>query len=144
MLTYLSAGAHPSPLYSFNINRGVIKVSFATRDDAPLPRCKNERFFYGNVPHSIIGIVSPLPGKALATYLAIWDRCKLEGHGVPVTLPNAFALDPWGVDRHAKGRALRILERAGLIAVERSMGRAPRITLLDPRPVQQPPVGASD
>ena len=120
----------------FNINRGVIKVNFPTRDDAPLPRCKNERFFYGNVPHSIIGIVSPLPGKALATYLAIWDRCKLEGHGVPVTLPNAFALDPWGVDRHAKGRALRILERAGLIAVERSMGRAPRIVLLDPRPSQ--------
>ena len=120
-------------------------MNFATRDDAPLPRCKNERFFYGNVPHSIIGTVSPLPGKALATYLAIWDRCKLEGQGgVPVTLPNAFALDPWGVDRHAKGRALRILERAGLIAVERSMGRAPRITLLDPRPVQQPPVGASD
>ena len=65
----------------FNINSGVIKVSFATRDDAPLPRCKNERFFYGNVPHLIIGIVSPLPGRALATYLAIWDRCKLEGHG---------------------------------------------------------------
>ena len=65
--------------------------------------------------------------------VAIWDRCKLEGHGVPVTLPNAFALDPWGVDRHAKGRALRILERAGLIAVERSTGRAPRIVLLDPR-----------
>ena len=55
-------------------------MSFATRDYAPLPRCKNERFFYGNVPHSIIGIVSPLPGKALATYLAIWDRCKLDGH----------------------------------------------------------------
>ena len=125
------------PLFIFfNINRGVIKVTFATRDYAPLPRCKNERFFYGNVPHSIIGIVSPLPGKALAIYLAVWDRCKLEGHGVPVTLPNAFALDPWGVDRHAKGRALRILERAGLIAVERSMGRAPRILLLDPRPSQ--------
>ena len=108
-------------------------MSFAPRDDAPLPRCKNERFFYGNVPHSIIGIVSPLPAKALATYLDVWDRRKLEGRGVPVTLPNAFALDPWGVDRHAKGRALRILERAGLIAVERSLGRAPRITLRDPR-----------
>ena len=108
-------------------------MNFATRDDAPLPRCKNERFFYGNVPHSIIGIVSPLPGKALATYLAIWDRCKLEGRGVPVTLPNAFALDPWGVDRHAKSRALWTLEGAGLISVERAIGRAPRIMLRDPR-----------
>ena len=109
-------------------------MSFAPRDDAPLPRDKTERFFYGNVPHSIIGIVSPLPGRALATYLAIWDHSKLEGRGIPVTLPNAFALNPWGVDRHAKGRALWTLERAGLITVERSLGRAPRIKLLDPRP----------
>ena len=108
-------------------------VSFAARDDVPLPRHKNERFFYGSVPHSIISLVSPLPGKALATYLAIWDRTKLDGTGKPVTLPNAFALDPWGVDRHAKGRALRALEGAGLIDVERSVGRAPRTTLLDPR-----------
>ena len=65
--------------------------------------------------------------------MAIWDRSKLEGRGRPVTLPNAFARDPWGVDRHAKGRALRALEGAGLISVTRSIGRAPRITLLDPR-----------
>ena len=108
-------------------------VSFASRDDTPLPRHKGERFFYGNVPHSIIRLVSSLPGKALATYLAIWDRSKLEGGGVPVTLPNAFAHEPWGVDRHAKSRALWVLEKAGLIAVERFMGRAPRIMLRDPR-----------
>ena len=118
----------------FNISRGVIEVSFAARDDSPLPRHKNERFFYGNVPHSIISLVSPLPGKALAKYLAIWDRTKLDGTGKPDTLPHAFALDPSGMDRHAKGRALRTLERAGLIAVERSLGRAPRIMLLAPRP----------
>ena len=134
MLTYLSAGAHPSPLYSFIIYLGVYRVSRLPPPDSPLPRLKNERFFYGNVPHSIVRLASHLPGRALATYLAIWDRSKLEGRGVPVTLPNAFALDPWGVDRHAKGRALRALEGAGLIAVGRSLGRAPRITLLDPRP----------
>mgnify|MGYP001445327161 CR=1 FL=1 len=103
---------------------------------SPLPRLKGGRFFFGDVPHSVIRLVSALPGRSLATYLAIWDRSKLEmrnGKVVPVTLPNAFALDPWGVDRHAKGRALRTLERAGLIAVERSLGRAPRITLRDPR-----------
>ena len=133
-LTYLSAGAHPPPLYSFIIKLGVYRVSFASRDVAPLPRHKSERFFYGNVPHSIISLVSPLPGKALATYLALWDRTKLDGTGKPITPPNAFALDPWGVDRHAKGRALRALEEAELISVTRSTGRAPRITLRDPRP----------
>jgi hypothetical protein len=108
-------------------------VSRLPPPDSPLPRLKNERFFFGNVPHSIVRLVSILPGCSLATYMAIWDRCKLEGRGVPVTLPNAFARDPWGVDRHAKGRALRVLEGAGLISVTRSIGRAPRITLLDPR-----------
>ena len=108
-------------------------MSRLLHSDSPLPRLKNERFFFGNVPHSIVRLVSILPGCSLATYMAIWDRSKLEGPGRPVTLPNAFARDPWGVDRHAKGRALRALEGAGLIAVERSPGRAPRITLLDPR-----------
>ena len=108
-------------------------MSRLLHSDSPLPRLKNERFFFGNVPHSIVRLVSILPGCSLATYMAIWDRCKLEGRGVPVTLPNAFALDPWGVDRHSKGRALRVLEGAGLISVTRSPGRAPRIALLDPR-----------
>ena len=101
--------------------------------DSPLPCLNGERFFFGHVPHSIIRLVSVLPGCSLATYLAIWDRSKLEGRGRPVTLPNAFALDPWGVDRHAKGRALRALEEAELISVTRFIGRAPRITVLDPR-----------
>ena len=109
-------------------------MSRLLHSDSPLPRLKNERFFFGNVPHSIVRLVSHLPGRAFVTYMAIWDRSKLEGRGVPVTLPNAFALDPWGVNRHAKARALRSLEAAGLIHVQRSVGRAPRITLLDPRP----------
>jgi hypothetical protein len=37
------------------------------------------------------------------------------------------------VDRHSKARALRALKGGGLISVTRSIGRAPRITLLDPR-----------
>jgi len=108
-------------------------VSRLPHSDSPLPRLKNERFFFGNVPHSIIRLVSNLPGSSLAIYMAIWDRSKLEGPGRPITLPNAFARDPWGVDRHSKGRALRVLEGAGLISVTRSIGRAPRVTLLDPR-----------
>ena len=114
-------------------------MSRLLHSDSPLPRLKNERFFFGNVPHSIVRLVSILPGCSLATYLAIWDRAKLQDPGKPVTLPNAFALDPWGVDRHSKGRALRVLEGAGLISVTRSIGRAPRITLLDPRPKGKEP-----
>ena len=92
-------------------------VANPRHSDSPLPCLNGERFFFGHVPHSIIRLLSNLPGCSLATYMAIWDRSKLEGRGVPVTLPNAFALDPWGVDRHSKGRALRVLEGAGLISV---------------------------
>jgi hypothetical protein len=108
------------------------------RSDSPLPCLNGERFFFGQVPHSIIRLVSNLPGSSLAIYMAIWDRSKLEGPGCPITLPNAFARAPWGVDRHSKGRALRALEGAGLISVTRSIGRAPRITVLDPRPKAVP------
>ena len=108
-------------------------MSRLPHSDSPLPRLKNERFFFGNVPHSILRLVSNLPGSSLAIYMAIWGRSKLDGPGRPITLPNAFARDPWGVDRHSKGRALRVLEGAGLISATRSIGRAPRITLLDPR-----------
>jgi DNA-binding GntR family transcriptional regulator len=39
-------------------------------------------------------------------------------------------LDEWGVKRHAAYRALKALEREGLIQVIRGPGRSPRVTLL--------------
>jgi len=129
---YLRISAHPSPIYYLNKYIGVIVKNPIPSDYLP-PLLPGERFFFGRVPHSIIKRVASLAGTSLATYLAIWDRTKLDGTGKPVTLPNAFALDPWGVNRHAKARALRSLEAVGLIHVQRSPGRAPRIMLLDPR-----------
>jgi DNA-binding transcriptional ArsR family regulator len=46
-----------------------------------------------------------------------------------VTLGN-LELAPFGIDRAAKSRALTALEDAGLIAVERKVGRLPIVTLL--------------
>ena len=54
-------------------------------------------------------------------------RCDLEGR-LTVTLPAAL-LRKFGVGRDAKARALRALEDAGLARVERTNGRAARITL---------------
>ena len=48
-----------------------------------------------------------------------------------VTLPNE-TLKSWGIDRMSKSRALRKLEKAGLISVEPRTRRSPRVTLLTP------------
>jgi hypothetical protein len=40
----------------------------------------------------------------------------------------------FGLDRNAKYRALAWLERAGLVTVERKLGRAPVVTILPPEP----------
>jgi hypothetical protein len=40
----------------------------------------------------------------------------------------------FGLDRNAKYRALTWLEDAGLVSVERKLGRAPVVTILSPAP----------
>jgi hypothetical protein len=85
------------------------------------------RFLKGPVPLVSLAVAARLPGKALAVYLATQHRCDLEGRST-VTLPAAL-LRKFGVGRDAKARALRALEDAGLAQVERTNGRAARITL---------------
>lgn len=85
------------------------------------------RFLKGPIPLEPLAAASCLPGKALAVYIALRHRCDLEGKST-VSLPAAL-LRSFGVDRDAKARALRVLEQAGLVHVERSPGRAARIAL---------------
>ena len=85
------------------------------------------RFLKGPVPLVSLAVAARLPGKALAVYLAIVHRRDLT-HEPTVTLPSTL-LREFGVDRDSKARALRALEDAGLAQVERTNGRAARITL---------------
>jgi len=85
------------------------------------------RFLKGPVPLVSLAVAACLPGKALAVYLVTRHRCDLEGRST-VTLP-ATLLQHFGVGRDAKARALWALEDAGLVRVERTNGRAARITL---------------
>jgi DNA-binding MarR family transcriptional regulator len=39
-------------------------------------------------------------------------------------------VEAMGVDRHAKSRAIRVLEQDGLIGVERKQGRFPIVTVM--------------
>ena len=69
-----------------------------------------------------------LPGQALQVYLAIRHRCDLRREQT-VTLPADY-LQTFGIGRDVKRRALAELETAGLIRVERLVGRTARVTLV--------------
>ena len=87
------------------------------------------RFLMGPVPWHWIVVAAALPGSALRIGLCLWRlagamKCKT------ISLGNAD-LRPLGIDRASKSRALRALERAGLIEVVRERGRFPKVTLRD-------------
>jgi DNA-binding transcriptional ArsR family regulator len=66
--------------------------------------------------------------KALLVGLLLWHLRGLKRSDT-FKVSNMMA-ERWGVTPDAKGRALRKLEAAGLIAVERQGKRSPRVTLL--------------
>ncbi len=74
-----------------------------------------------------IAAATRLPGKALAVFLAARHRADLTRNR-EVKLPAAL-MRALGVTKDAKARALRQLETAGLVGVERRQGRAPIITI---------------
>jgi DNA-binding transcriptional ArsR family regulator len=85
------------------------------------------RFLKGPVPWEWIVRASELPGKALIVGLSLWRLSGAIGKAT-VTLGNN-ELEPFGIDRAAKSRALTALEGAGLIMVERRRGRLPIVTI---------------
>jgi hypothetical protein len=84
------------------------------------------------IPIGWLSAAARLPGKSLHTGVALW--CE-AGSATSSTIPlsNVYSLE-FGVDRNAKYRALAWLERAGLVTVERKIGRAPVVTILPPEP----------
>ena len=78
-----------------------------------------------------------LPGRALRVALALWFRGGITGNRAEFP----FDLSRWGslgLTRFSAGRGLRALEAARLIAVERTPGRSPVVTVLDA------PIGVAD
>lgn len=95
-----------------------------------LPRPKaGEKFLRGPIPLNWVSIAARLPGKSLHVGIAIWFTASLA-KSATVPLSNIASLT-FGLDRNAKYRALQWLEEAGLIAVERKLGRSPLVTLLE-------------
>lgn len=87
------------------------------------------QYLEGPIPLDWLSAAARLPGKSLHVGMAIWFIGGLRKSRV-VLLSNIISLR-FGLDRNAKYRALTWLEAAGLIAVERKLGRVPKITILD-------------
>jgi hypothetical protein len=68
-----------------------------------------------------------LPGKSLHAGIALWYVAGLTGSAT-VALSNLGG-QKFGFDRSGKYRALAWLEGAGLIRVERKLGRWPLVTI---------------
>lgn len=87
----------------------------------------------GGVSRDWILRAARLPGKSLhlatALQFAIFDQGRRD-----VMLGNV-AWQAFGVDRNAKYRSLTWMENEGLINVERRMGRAPVVIILEIRPL---------
>jgi hypothetical protein len=86
------------------------------------------RFLKGPIPFRQLAAAARLPGQALALFLAAHHQTALTRRTM-VTLPSGL-LTELGISRDAKARGLRQLEDAGLIRVERSIGRAARVGLI--------------
>src|SRR6478672_5278248 len=86
-----------------------------------------EKFIAGPIDVPWVVQASRLGVKALLVGLALWHLKKLR-QADTFTVSNLM-LQEWGVEPDAKSRALRALERAGLIRVERCGKRSPLVTL---------------
>ena len=83
----------------------------------------------GRIPVAWLTVASNLPGRSLHVGVALWHAAGLQKSRV-VPLGNISA-ETFGLNRNAKYRALQWLEEARLISVERNLGRAPLVTILD-------------
>jgi DNA-binding transcriptional ArsR family regulator len=79
--------------------------------------------------------------KAQLVGLALWHLKGLRRSDTFIV--SNLMLREWGVQPDAKSRALRALERAGLIRVERQGKRSPQVSLIVRAPVRAPDAAGS-
>jgi DNA-binding transcriptional ArsR family regulator len=86
------------------------------------------KFIAGPIDVSWVVQASRLGGKALIVGLALWYLKKLRQ--ADTFIVSNLMLQEWDVQPDAKTRALRKLEKAGLIRIERRGKRSPQVTLV--------------
>jgi hypothetical protein len=109
--------------------RRAVFQSSSAPSKPPRPKL-GAKFLRGPVPLEWLSRAAALPGRSLHVAVAVWFMAGLrKSRTVPVS--NVTGLK-FGLDRNAKYRAREWLENAKLISVERQVGRAPIVTILEP------------
>ena len=99
------------------------------------------KFIAGPIDVSWVVQASRLGVKALLVGLALWHLKKLRQ--ADTFIVSNLMLQEWDVQPDAKTRALRKLEKAGLIRIERRGKRSPQVTLVVGNRVQGGTVAAA-
>jgi hypothetical protein len=97
---------------------------------------RREREHFVKVPLEWARRICSAAGEG-ALYLAIWLRYRSWKTGSNTVKLTRDPLEALGLSRWTQGRALRKLEEAGVVTVQRQHGRAPVVSLLDPPPVDE-------
>jgi hypothetical protein len=97
--------------------------------EMPTVRARKARTFIPALPRHLFCRLAKLPGKCLAVYLVLALRWRLERRPRAVNITTRW-LASFGLTKNDKHRALRSLERAGLVTVTRLNGKNPVITLV--------------
>jgi len=87
-----------------------------------------DKFIAGPIYVSWVSRAARLGVKALLVGLALWYLRGLRRSNSFIV--SNLTMREWGVQPDAKARALRALERVGLIRVERRGKRSPQVTLV--------------
>lgn len=96
---------------------------------AAMAKRRSGEFIRGPIPLDWIVAAAGLGGSSLKLGLALWFRRGIEGSDSIQLRPATTKR--FGIGRKAAYRALAALEGAGLIVVERRVGRTSRIRLID-------------
>jgi len=103
-------------------------TSNAQKQPITKARTRTGRFIKGPIPWDFITKSARLPGKTLHVVIGL---CYLSGLKKTKTLKmQGKILEELGVSRHAYNRALKLLEKEGIISTQWRKGQTPEITLL--------------
>ncbi len=93
------------------------------------PTRPSRRGLFVRAPLAWIQAAARLPGRECQVGLVLWFQASTSGCDTVHLKPSLCR--QFGADRFAVYRALCVLERNGLVHVERRCGRSPRVTLCE-------------
>lgn len=112
---------------------------------APPPKHKpGEKFLRGPIPWTWLAAAGTLPGKCLHVAVAVWFEVGLRRGETATIKLSPKRLRELGSNRYSTYRALAAMEKARLLAVHKTKGRAPVVDLLDAVSQQTPSVEKSE